>query len=875
VRSRSLFLWLLLGSLFASACGDDTVPDDVGDDTGTTGVTAGATTTTVSTSMSTSGIDPTSSTGDDTQTSDDDGTDGDTDGDTGEPMEPQVIECPDHPLTLPATGTCEVTRVGQGGTVLRGTVLAPDTVLRGGEVYHDDEGVIVCVDCDCSSAPGALDATEITCADAVISPGLINPHDHITFARNAPIGEGVARYDHRHEWRLGLNGHQALSVPGGSSADVVRGAELRFIMSGTTAAASAGGQPGLMRNLDRANMLDGLPVQVANTDTFPLNDSSGIMREMGCNYGNSPTTAEQIAGLDGYLPHISEGINQAARNELHCTSQGQTDVIERQTAVVHAVAIEAQDVLLISDEMARVVWSPRSNIVLYGNTAPVTMLDSMGVMLALGTDWVASGSMNMLRELRCAAELNADYFDGHFDDRALWQMATTNATFATGTHQVIGMLKPGYVADIAVFAAEGKVDHQAVIDAELTDVVLVMRGGDVLYGDDALLASSGVDRGHCEELDVCGVAKRACVAADLGNTDLASVRAAIEAYYPLFFCGVPDDEPSCVPWRDEYADGISMVDSDGDGVPDATDNCPTVFNPVRPLELGQGDADGDGIGDACDPCPLDANDSCMISSADDIDGDTWLNGTDNCPFVYNPDQADADGDGHGDVCDACPFPNPGNSPCPITVDVLQNENHPDHLPEGSQVLVHDVYVTAVRNGAGAQGFYVQHDTLEPYTGIFVYTNQQVPSVEIGDHVSVSGVYIEYFGLAQIVDPVVALQDAGPLPFGPIHFADPSELATSSATAEQWESMLVEVGPVSITVQNADAPSDYDEFEVTGGLRVDDLIFDNVVGQGLGNTCPVGSQFTRLTGIEGYSFNHYKLMPRDEGDIDWVDCNPVQ
>ena len=35
-------------------------------------------------------------------------------------------------------------------------------------------------------------------------------------------------------------------------------------------------------------------------------------------------------------------------------------------------------------------------------------------------------------------------------------------------------------------------------------------------------------------------------------------------------------------------------DGDGDGVPDATDNCPTVANP------GQADGDGDGIGDACD-----------------------------------------------------------------------------------------------------------------------------------------------------------------------------------------------------------------------------------------------------------------------------------
>src|SRR6266852_601001 len=42
----------------------------------------------------------------------------------------------------------------------------------------------------------------------------------------------------------------------------------------------------------------------------------------------------------------------------------------------------------------------------------------------------------------------------------------------------------------------------------------------------------------------------------------------------------------------------STEDSDGDGIPDAQDDCPAIPNPA------QTDTDGDGVGDLCDPCPL-------------------------------------------------------------------------------------------------------------------------------------------------------------------------------------------------------------------------------------------------------------------------------
>lgn len=85
---------------------------------------------------------------------------------------------------------------------------------------------------------------------------------------------------------------------------------------------------------------------------------------------------------------------------------------------------------------------------------------------------------------------------------------------------------------------------------------------------------------------------------------------------------------------------LALLDSDDDTIADNVDNCVFVDN------VGQANADADAFGDACDVCPNDA--------ADDVDGDTVCGNSDNCPDDANTNQANLDGDSLGDACDTCP-----------------------------------------------------------------------------------------------------------------------------------------------------------------------------------------------------------------------------
>ena len=129
------------------------------------------------------------------------------------------------------------------------------------------------------------------------------------------------------------------------------------------------------------------------------------------------------------------------------------------------------------------IWSPLSNLLLYGGTARVDAAKQAGVTIGLGSDWSPTGSKNLLGEMKVAWLHSQQALNGVFSARDIVAMATheTRRAFSNGT-RCSGTIEAGKRADLLVIGGTTADPYDALIRAKETDIRLVMINGVARYG---------------------------------------------------------------------------------------------------------------------------------------------------------------------------------------------------------------------------------------------------------------------------------------------------------------------------------------------------------------------------------------------------------
>lgn len=448
------------------------------------------------------------------------------------------------------------------GLLLRGTIVTMDDehdVIENGSVLVRD-GRIVAV-WRGKKAPAGTHLDDALVVDAgpstLIFPGMINLHDHPTFsmlplwpapsshvqpAAGRPLG--TEPYANRYQWnrmlgaappeerRLVDSPQFALSPQGlDLQAQTVKYAEVEALLGGETSLQGAPSMPAtdglLARNVDSANF------GRARIESYvpPIDGLTGPALDLLLGRIRN-------GGTDAWLVHLAEGVrdgdrrpNDPTSSRAEFTSLQAKGLLADTTVVVHGVGLEAADFELMraaasartdgsGDGLgAKLVWSPLSNLLLYGRTANAYEALAAGVLVSLGTDWTPSGSRNLLGELKVAdiALRDPNVLGASRDllpqfalagahgrraadaeralDRWLVDMVTRNPARTVRWYDEVGSIEAGKVADLLIVAdpehvrRDGATDspYRSLIDATERDVRLVLVCGEPLAGDVALM----------------------------------------------------------------------------------------------------------------------------------------------------------------------------------------------------------------------------------------------------------------------------------------------------------------------------------------------------------------------------------------------------
>lgn len=128
-------------------------------------------------------------------------------------------------------------------------------------------------------------------------------------------------------------------------------------------------------------------------------------------------------------------------------------VLDNRTLVAHGVFLSDEDIRRLADRGSSLAHCPKSNAKLGDGIAPVPPCLRHGVLVALGTDsMVSNNNLDMLEEMRFGVLVHraVSRDPGVLTAREIFEMATISGARALGLSDVIGSLRPGKRADLAL-----------------------------------------------------------------------------------------------------------------------------------------------------------------------------------------------------------------------------------------------------------------------------------------------------------------------------------------------------------------------------------------------------------------------------------------
>jgi 5-methylthioadenosine/S-adenosylhomocysteine deaminase len=382
---------------------------------------------------------------------------------------------------------------------LEGRIVTMDDqarVIDKGVVYISD-GRIAAVDKASASPPDGFEDCLRVNTLGTIYPGLIELHNHLSY-NILPLWNVTGIFTNNGQWRNSKDKRQFISGPmrllneaGGYLSAIVRYVEAKCLVAGVTTSQGLT----LINASQIQKKFKGIVRNAEEPDTDELPKAGHRIDDID---SSSPITPQnflqKLEKLDGgFLLHLSEGIDPTARKHFLALEFPDPDLpdatkwaINDALIGIHAAALKPEDFKTFGQFGGSMVWSPLSNLLLYGATANVQEAKARKVLIALGSDWSPSGSKNLLAELKIA-RLYSQQNGNIFTDLELVCMVTSNPARMLKWNKLLGTIEKNKLADLLVIKGQQGGPYEKLLTCSEADVRLVVIGGTPRYGTTNLM----------------------------------------------------------------------------------------------------------------------------------------------------------------------------------------------------------------------------------------------------------------------------------------------------------------------------------------------------------------------------------------------------
>ena len=347
-----------------------------------------------------------------------------------------------------------------------GVIVSPGKKAHTGDLGVKGEKIV---------SPDGIKSVKINLKEkSYVYPSLINTHDHLQGNYRPPVGPKKGNfYQTWLPWDKDLKASKTFEERSKlSREDLYALSGYKCLFSGVTTV-----NDHFPHNLNSL-ILPTLPIRAIQNYAIA---HECVSYELEWGESIEIEHARAVKNKWPFITHLSEGFEKEAFSSIDVLESKK--VLDDHCLFIHCIAFSDEDIKKAAKAGASISWCGFSNMFMFNVTAKIRKMLKAGLNVTIGTDSSATGSANLLAEIKFDRELYRKLYGEDLPAKKIFEMITINSAKAFWMQDKIGTLEEGKLGDILVLKAKNECPYENLVAADMKDIELLVIAGTPVYGE--------------------------------------------------------------------------------------------------------------------------------------------------------------------------------------------------------------------------------------------------------------------------------------------------------------------------------------------------------------------------------------------------------